>query len=420
MSVQLCIYEDERSSRFFPLIWTRPVYDLTCGITTLREKILRAYPGTNVCLACRDYLRDVMREQYSGVEINTISEEKVLFINGRVLAEPDLATKIPLEGEDTVYVSGDDVVAVRLGGEGLAKLKKKLPQLLRRSDFEVSREESVDVALVGYIWELVSRNGDQIGADYRMGEGSGGVVGKVYDGVHLLNPSLITVRESAVVKPGVVLDAEMGPVLIDEEAEVLPHAVIQGPVYIGKRSLIKIGAKIYGGTSVGEMCKVGGEVEETIIHGYSNKQHDGFLGHSYIGMWVNLGAGTNNSDLRNDYENVKVFVSGETIDSGETFVGLTMSDHSKTGINTMFNTGSVVGVSCNVFGFGFLPTFIPSFSWGRSRHGRFLEYDLSKSIKTARRVMHRREVEMGKSYEKMLRDVYEKTAEYRRPFCKQD
>jgi len=180
--------------------------------------------------------------------------------------------------------------------------------------------------------------------------------------------------------------------------------------------MMKIGAKIYGGTSVGEMCKVGGEVEGTIIHGYTNKQHDGFLGHSYIGKRVNLGAGTNNSDLKNNYGRVKVFVDGDFVDSGRMFVGLTMGDHSTTGIHTMFNTGSVVGVCCNVFGAGFPPKFIPSFSWGGGKE--FSEYDLPKGIETARRMMARRQVEMGKSYEKMLRDVYRKTAEYRKRFLR--
>ncbi|MFH1942296.1 MAG: GlmU family protein [bacterium] len=416
MSLQLCIFEDEKTRRFLPLCWTRPVYDLVCGMDSLREKILRAYAGVKVSFACRDYLAGVMREENPGTEINTLSEERVLFVNGRVLADPGMASIIPLDGEETVYLSGDDVVAVRATGGNLEKLMTKLSGFLKRDDFEIKREVSVDAVVFGYIWDLVLRNGRQIAADIRARHEMGGIAGKVHEGVRMLNPSSITVEKDAVVKPGVVLDAEDGPVFIDEGAEIFPNAVIQGPAYVGRRSKIKIGAKIYEGTSIGEMCKVGGEVEESIIHAYSNKQHDGFLGHAYLGMWVNLGADTNNSDLKNNYGSVKVFVDGEYVDSRETFVGLMMGDHSKTGINTMINTGSVVGVCCNVFGAEFPPKFVPSFSWGGG--GRFSEYAYSKALETARRVMARRQVETTEAYENMLREVFERTAGHRKQFGK--
>lgn len=416
MSVQLCIYEDDKSNRFLPLSWTRPVYDLKCGMVTLREKILRSYPGVKVCLACRGYLSGVMEDRYPGMEINTISEDSVLFVNGRVLAGIGFASKISLKGENTVYLSGDEVVAVRIGGRALENISEKLDGPLKRDDFDVGREESVEEILVGYIWELISNNGKQIVIDYQMLGANGGLAGKVYDGVHLLNPSMITVGKGSVVRSGVVLDAEGGPIFIDEGVEIFPNAVVEGPACIGKGSKIKIGAKIYEGTSVGEVCKVGGEVEESIIHGWSNKQHDGFLGHAYLGSWINLGADTNNSDLKNNYGSVKVFVDGEFVDSGQMFVGLMMGDHSKTGINTMFNTGSVVGICCNVFGAGFPPKFVPSFSWGGG--GEFSEYKLSKGVETARRVMARRQVKMAAVYEKMLHEVYKKTVDYRDRFLK--
>ena len=417
MSVQLCIYEDEKASHFLPLSWTHPVYDLKCGMMTLGGRILRSYPGTRVCLVCRDHLESTMRGQYPGVAINAISADSALFVNGRVLATSGLASQIPLEGEDAVYLSGEEVVAVRLSGKGLENLKTNLARPLGRGDFGTGREESVAVDLIGYLWDLVARNGEQIGRDYQKGGRAGKVEGRVYEGVHLLNPSLITVAKGAVVKPGVVVDAEGGAVFIDEGAEVLPNAVIQGPAYVGKKSVIKVGAKLTGGTSVGELCKVGGEVEGSIIHAYSNKQHDGFLGHSYIGAWVNLGAGTNNSDLKNNYGSVKVFVDGAFVDSGHLFVGLMMGDHSKTGINTMFNTGTFVGVCCNLFGTGFPPKFVPSFSWGGEKG--FSEYELSKGLETARKVMARRQVEMDEGYEQMLRMVFNKTAGYREQFLTQ-
>jgi UDP-N-acetylglucosamine diphosphorylase/glucosamine-1-phosphate N-acetyltransferase len=275
-------------------------------------------------------------------------------------------------------------------------------------------KEEVDVQMIRYPWDLVSNNGKQIVADARLltrGTSGKRIRGKVYPGAMLINRKNIFIDTGATIKPGVVLDAENGPVHIGKNVTVFPNATIEGPAFVGDGSLIKIGAKIYENTSIGEMCKVGGEVEASIIHSYSNKQHDGFLGHAYLGMWVNLGADTNNSDLKNNYGTVKVYINGEPVDSGSMFVGLTMGDHSKAGINTMFNTGTVVGVSCNVFGSGFPPKYIPSFSWGGAE-GLTL-YDPDKSIGVARRVMARRKVELKEADERLFRKVFELTEKER-------
>ncbi|MBI4531482.1 MAG: hypothetical protein HY709_08145, partial [Candidatus Latescibacteria bacterium] len=233
----------------------------------------------------------------------------------------------------------------------------------------------------------------------------------VYEGAYLLDSSNIYIAPGATVKPGVVLDAEGGPIFIDQGARIFPNATIEGPAYIGRKTQIKIGAKIYEGTTVGEVCKVGGEVEGSIIHGYSNKQHDGFLGHAYLGMWVNLGADTNNSDLKNNYSSVRVMIDGEEIDTGSMFVGLTMGDHSKSGINTMFNTGTVVGAVCNVFGAGFPPKEIPSFTWGGA--DGLTIYDPHRAIEVCRRVMARRDVPLTDVDAQFLQRLFELTAKDR-------
>jgi UDP-N-acetylglucosamine diphosphorylase/glucosamine-1-phosphate N-acetyltransferase len=240
------------------------------------------------------------------------------------------------------------------------------------------------------------------------------ILGKVYEGAHLINKENIFIDEGASIKPGVVLDAEGGPIYIGKNAKIFPNAVIEGPAFIGNKTAIKIGAKIYENTSIGEVCKVGGEVEGCIIHSYSNKQHDGFLGHSYLAMWVNLGADTNNSDLKNNYGNVKVTINGEQINSGSMFVGLTMGDHSKAGINTMFNTGTVVGISSNVFGSGFPQKYIPSFSWGGT--DSTIIYDIEKAIEVARRVMSRRNINLYDTEEKVIREVFNLTIDERKKF----
>ena len=199
-----------------------------------------------------------------------------------------------------------------------------------------------------------------------------------------------------------VMNGEEGPVIIDDGARVMPNTCVFGPAYIGKGSVIKSGARIYPGTTIGEVCKIGGEVDNSIFHGYSNKQHDGFIGHSYIGSWVNLGAGTSNSDLQNNYGPVKVFLNGRKIDTGRNLVGLFMGDYSKSAINTAFNTGSVVGVSCNLFGRGLLPGFIPGFSWGVE--GK--TYSFPEAVSAIRSMMARRNKKLSSCEFKILVELF--------------
>jgi UDP-N-acetylglucosamine diphosphorylase/glucosamine-1-phosphate N-acetyltransferase len=414
----ICIFEDQGYRKLFPLTLTRPVYELRCGIKSLREKIVREYSGASVNLQCRDYLSHVLANEIKDCKINGIDGEVCLFINGRILAGRDLKEKIPVEGENKIYLSKDgELVAARVIGKVLDTLKNKLfkecctKDHISRNDFEIAAEEIVDVKLIRYPWDLVFNNSKEIQRDFVSICNKGAIHGAVHNQAALVDPERIFIGSYTEVKPGVVLDAEEGPIYIGDNVTIFPNATIIGPASVGDGSKIKVGAKIYEGTSIGEVSKVGGEVEETIIHSFSNKQHDGFLGHSYIGSWVNLGADTNNSDLKNNYKSVKVYIDGELMDSGSTFVGLFMGDHSKSGINTMFNTGTVVGVACNVYGANFPPKFIPSFSWGAIN---MVEHKFDKAIETARTVMGRRKVELTKEYEAMMKKIFELTAEERK------
>lgn len=414
--MHICIFEGIYYSRLLPLVFLRPTYELRCGILTLKDKILRHFPDAKVSLHCRNYLAEHLAEIYPQYEINTISsEDECLFINGRILAENDFLEKIDLKNpNDILYVNGEYIVAAKVSGSKLNDLKNSLHDLYTLSDFDGLFKQQVDVKLINYPWDLVNNNANQIEKDFefliRHKEKKN--YGKIYTGAHLLNEDYIFIDEGTTIKPGAVLDAEHGPIYIGKGVKILPNAVIQGPAFIGDNTIIKIGAKIYEGTSIGEVCKVGGEVENSIIHSYSNKQHEGFLGHSYLGMWVNIGADTNNSDLKNNYGSVKVYINGELIDSGSQFVGLTMGDHSKTGINTMFNTGTVVGVSCNIFGSGIPPKYVPSFSWGGA--DMLTTYDLERSLEVAKRVLARRNMTMSPAEEKLFRKVFDLTREERR------
>jgi UDP-N-acetylglucosamine diphosphorylase/glucosamine-1-phosphate N-acetyltransferase len=413
MTESLCIFEGAFFERLLPLVFMRPTWELRCGILSLREKMERHYPGARVQLHCREYLADLVREQNPGLPVNTLTADGCLFINGRAIVDPQFVEQIPLKGDDALFVDGESIVAARVSGANLERLKKKLSGVYDFPHFDGLVRKEVKVTMVRYPWDLVANNGAQIRADFAtLTAGmSERISGKVYDGAHLLNRDAICIEAGAKVKPGVVLDAEEGPIYIGKNAKIFPNATIEGPAFIGEGSMIKIGAKIYEDTSIGPVCKVGGEVEASIIHGYANKQHDGFLGHAYLCKWVNLGADTNNSDLKNNYGSVRVYINGEQVDSGSTFVGLAMGDHSKSGINTMFNTGTVVGVSSNVFGAGFPPKYVPSFAWGGAE--ALTTYDLERSLDVARRVMGRRKMKLSAVEETVFRKVFELTQDER-------
>lgn len=416
MVESICLFEDKNYSQLLPLVYLRPTYHLRCGILTLHEKVQNYFHGTPISLHCRSYLRDLVKQQNPNLSVNEINGKSCLFLNGRVIADSNLAKQLSSDS-DTLFIKGETIIAARVSGSKLNSLQHRLKELFTISDFNDLVKKEIDAKVIHYSWDLVSNNGEQIISDFNLltskVEGSK-ILGKVYYGAHLLNEDKIFIDEGAKVKPGVVLDAEEGPIYIGKEAKIFPNAVIEGPAFIGNKSAIKIGAKIYENTSIGEVCKVGGEVEESIIHSFSNKQHDGFLGHAYLGSWVNLGADTNNSDLKNNYGSVKVFINGRQVDSGSMFVGLTMGDHSKAAINTMFNTGTVVGVSSNVFGAGFPQKYIPSFSWGGSES--MTRYDVEKALDVAIRVMHRRNITLSSAEEKVFRHVFDLTADERTQF----
>lgn len=417
MVSHLCLFEDIHYARLLPLVYFRPVYNLRCGILSLKEKILRLFPKSELTLHCRSYLAEYMRLRNPGLRVNELKSSEYLLINGRVVADDRLAKQITSNGgKEMVFVHGDQIVAARVSGKSLRRMKEQMGDLFSLSVFDGLPHIEVDCDMVSYPWDLIKRNGEELRRDFTnliKGKNRRMIRGSVHKNTHLLNKREIFIDEGAVVKPGVVLDAEEGPIYIGRKAKIFPQAAIIGPVYVGDESWIKVGAQIYEDTSIGRLCKVGGEVEGSIIHGFSNKQHGGFLGHAYIGAWVNLGADTNNSDLKNNYGTVKVTVGNEQIDTGMQFVGLTMGDHSKSAINSMFNTGTVVGVSSNIFGWGFPPKYVPSFSWGTAGE-TFTTYSIDRAIDVARRVMARRKIELTPAEDRLFRKIFELTAEERR------
>ena len=404
----ICIFEDNRFRQLYPLTLTRPVFDLRCGIFSLKEKLMRRFPQKSVYLLCRKYLGEIVKNQHPDVAINELPDESTkycLFINGRLLADAEFLNR--LEMDELIYTHKGTIVAALLGAGNRQRLIVNKHNIVDFKETKDVQTVEIKANLINYPWDLVHQNSKQIEADFTDLNEGGQSLGNVSKDAILLNSPNIRIGINSVIKAGAVLDAEHGPIYIGEKVTIMSNTVIERPAFIGDNSIIKIGAKIYAGTSIGEWCKVGGEVEETILHSFSSKQHDGFLGHSYLGQWVNLGADTNNSNLKNNYSSVRLFIDGEFIDSGSQFVGLFMGDHCKSGINTMFNTGTVVGAMSNIYGGGFPPKNIPSFAWGGS--DGFVEHDLEKALETARIVMARRGVEMTADYEKMIRNIFDLT-----------
>jgi UDP-N-acetylglucosamine diphosphorylase/glucosamine-1-phosphate N-acetyltransferase len=407
--MQICIFEDNQYKNFLPLVYFRAVFELRSGAMSLRENIESIFPRSRVSLCVRTVLTPLVREENPRVLVNELHDDDTWFINGRVLADDGFVMLMrKYSGSDCVLKSNGEVAAAFVQRSSLPRFRQFTSTFLAENVFDSLTAHSCNVTMVHYPWELVHYSSNEIEKDFRRlvkKMKNGQRLGKIYKGANLINPKNIIIGKGSVIKPGVVIDAERGPVIIGSNVTIMPNAVIEGPAFIGDRTVIKIGAKIYHGTSIGTYCKVGGEVDASIIQSYSNKQHDGFLGHSYLGSWVNLGADTNTSDLKNTYSNVNVKLNGKTVDTRMQFVGLMMSDHSKTGINVMFDTGTIVGVSCNIYGAGLPPKELPSFAWGE--RGKFTVYEREKGLEIARRVMARRDIVMTKAYEELFRNVFD-------------
>ena len=396
--MDLLICEGGRESGLFPLTHTRATFDLWCGARSLKSKIEAAYSVASPYLGVRDELLAVTAESFPGSTVNQWPAGGLLIVNGRALWSAKLAEQIPLDGPGGVYMSGNDVVAARLSEAPQAADTFSNALSLAPSSLPITM---VEATVIRYPWELVRENGYQITAD------AAGLTGVAPDdssrpnGTHLIAPERIILADDVDLGAGAVIDATGGPVMIASGAKVGHNAVIMGPVYIGADTRISPGARILGGTTLGDACKIGGEVRQSIVQGYSNKQHDGFLGHSYLGSWVNLGAGTTNSNLKNTYGSVKVYVDGELLDTGELFVGATMGDHTMTGIGTLLNSGTALGVGCNIFGGGMMTGPVPNFSWGGA--DKLEPYRIDKMLEVAALAMARRQRSLTSAQEALLR-----------------
>jgi UDP-N-acetylglucosamine diphosphorylase/glucosamine-1-phosphate N-acetyltransferase len=412
----ICIFEDSGYSGLLPLVYSRPVYRLRCGILNLREKILHYYPEAVISPFCRNYLAEVLAKgnepvqgQPAACKINALDAqaERYLFVNGRVLEwEP-----VPIEGPEEIGLSGNTLIYARLGRERYRELASEdflEEKVLKKLEGIATRE--VKVTLINYFWHLIKHNREEIKRDWERLSNDRGINGRIYEGVSLISPGNIFIGSGSRIKPGCVLDAEDGPIYIAEGVLLQPNSTIIGPACIGKGAIVRPSTRLREGSSLGEDCRVGGEISNSVIHCYSNKQHDGFLGDSYVGSWVNLGAGTTISNLKNTYGNIRVQFGDRMMDSGETFLGAAIGDHSKVGINSSFSAGSIVGFCSNIIGRYPVPRFIPSFSWCAER---IQTYSLDNALEVARRVMTRRGKTLSEAEEALFHKIHDLTQEAR-------
>lgn len=394
--INLILFDDPAiRPHLLPLAFTRPVAEFRVGIQKISEKwadCLGAEPSYLV-------------EEYLQAKFSTVYEADNLYLNGAFCPQATLLTTLnDLPHEQAIWCEGT-LVALRTGAqlqhpaEVLAAGKMANPQ---------SIQPTQNLNIIKRLPDIFALNSDQIKADFQRltkGRTSAPITDRF---TAYYQEADIFIEEGADIK-NASLNATGGPIYIGRHAQVMEGATIQGPFALLEHSVVSMGGKMRPNTSIGPYCKVGGELGGSVIFGYSNKGHEGYMGNTVVGEWCNWGADTNNSNLKNDYGNVSLYnyATGQYEDSGRQFVGLFMGDHSKTGINTMFNTGTVVGVNVNVFGGGFPPKHLPSFSWGGGN--AFEVYRFEKALAVARSTMQRRNINLTSTDEGILRHIFEQT-----------
>ncbi|MEO0559150.1 MAG: putative sugar nucleotidyl transferase [Bacteroidota bacterium] len=401
--MSLCLFEDARVAHLTPLTLTRAAFDLRVGARTILEAAVSAFPPSSLAFRTRPSVARVTAQEHPDA-LTDAPVGGTLFLNARWLVRENEVTRAIQSaghtGEARAFVQGDTLLALwhpdarQLNGREVGlELTEGIPQ-----------EPVSGETVVTHLWDLLTDLSERIATDAHQLGGLGTIAGHVQDGAILVERDQIHLAEGATVRAGAVVNADEGPVWIGPGATVEENAVVRGPVVLGPKVTVKAAARV-DNSAIGYWSKVGGEVHESIVHSLSSKGHDGYLGNSYLGRWCNLGADTNTSNLKNDYGEVTMHdaVAGTAIPTGRQFLGLVMGDHSKCSINTMFNTGTVVGVSCNLYGSGFPPRHVPSFAWGGS--DGLVPYRAEKALRVAEAVMARRTRELTEADRALLEDI---------------
>jgi len=389
------LFDDQSWNNLLPLTFTRPVCEIRAGILTISEK-WQKFLKSPISYLTQDYLQ---------IKYGLITAEENILINGSLIPDNEIVDAINNLELNEAIIANNIILAIKLDKKKAATFHFKQTEPGKVKEYTSSYNK------INWPWEIFKNNEGFIREDFKIIT-EGRKSAAINSSNNIAGIENIFVEEGARIEFA-TLNATTGPIYIGKDAEIMEGSLVRGPFALCEHSTLKMGAKIYGPTTIGPHAKVGGEVNNSVIFGYSNKAHDGFLGNSVIGEWCNLGADTNNSNLKNNYAEVRLwnYESSRFIKTGLQFCGLIMGDHSKCAINTMFNTGTVVGVNANIFGEGFPRNFIPSFSWGGA-HG-FTVYGIDKAFEVAEIVMSRRGVTLDDKEKQILRYVFEKTSKYR-------
>lgn len=384
------LFDSFERSKLLPFVYTRPVADIRVGILTIREKwekLLNEKTST-------------LTEDYLSKKYPLIKADENILINGSILPTQELVNKIVQLKQGETLAKDDFVIALKLTSDDVEKVNQ-----------ETNKAVQTDLKFIQLKnnWDIFHLNGEALLADYELLTKNRKSQPISKTNFIIGNPEMIFLEKGAKVEYAFI-NTTGGPVYIGKDAEVMEGAKIRGPFALCEHSVVKMDAKIYGATTIGRHSKVGGEINNVVVFGYSNKAHDGFMGNSVIGEWCNIGADSNTSNLKNTYDFVRLWSYEEEsfVNTGHQFCGLMLGDHSKCGINTMFNTGTVVGVSANIFGPGYQRNFIPSFSWGGTKG--FQTFKLDRAIKVAEAVMARRNVRLSETDKDILSYIFEDTA----------
>ncbi len=381
------LFEDAGFANLLPILYWRSVFEVRCGRGTMVDRITHAVGAGPTGLWTRAWIAPVAAERLN-LPVNQPIKPGDVLVNGRWFPD-DKVTLVegPLVATcdgDIAHVVCDERLAEQLGPEHFLDPDGQAEWLDAAPKIEATG------SMIRYPWDIVNKSAESLAVDWD--PSSAGVAGDVHHEAILINTDTIRIDDGAVIAATAVIDATAGPIVIETGVTVGPHVTITGPAHIAARSVVNPGAHIHGGTSIGSGCKIGGEIDACVFQGYANKQHDGFLGHSFVGNWVNLGASTVNSDLKNTYSSVRVLINGEPVNTGQPFVGAIIGDHTKTAIRTTIPTGAVIGFAVNAACGRTLPAFVRSFSWLTDRG--LDEGDPDRLVATAATAMQRRQQDL--------------------------
>ncbi|RPI14844.1 MAG: hypothetical protein EHM58_15475 [Ignavibacteriae bacterium] len=428
--MKICIFEDNAVSNLSPVNYLRHSSDMLCGVYPLHIKIHQLLRNKfEIVYHCRNYIEQFLRSQNRLLKFNQFPVDDYIFLNSRLIYTQKFIDGLFLtlkDIENSVFVSDNTVIAFHVSKDKLRPLADKITD--RKRDNLISAKElqhlhfkfieaseidhdiCEELTFINYPSDLLVNQAEQMKID----------MNKIFSKhrkdnrrrnksrVELINERDIFYAPDVHMSSHVVLDATKGPIFISENCTIEPFTYIEGPVYIGENTTLRSGTKLYGPVKIGDWCKLSGEITGSTIHSYVNKQHLGFLGNSYLCEWVNLGAGTTTSNLKNNYSQIVVDIDSKKINTGTIFMGSIIGDHTKTGISTMLNTGTVIGISCNVYGGDYQPKNIRSFSWSEAGKEPVI-YEIAKAVKTAAISMKRRNVEMTRELEDLMLYIYKKS-----------